>query len=188
MTGVKTCALPIYLKLQMIPQMAISGRVTDDRGEPIQGVVVNLYSSPVVDGERRIQSVEGQDTNDLGNFRFRGLRPGHYFVCAESHQGFPASPPLRPYAGACYPGPPNENDAGISLAPGVEQRIDMTLSPTELVSVEGKVIGATEGVIVGVLPQGQRWFQLPNHVAKVGRDGTFTISDLAPGSYDLVAG
>lgn len=66
--------------LRLAPLSAISGRVTDDGGEPVLGAVV--HASRVNGIEGKMRTVATAYTDDLGMYRLYGLRPGRYYVSA----------------------------------------------------------------------------------------------------------
>lgn len=173
------------LKIQMIPQGAIYGRVTDDHGEPIYRGSISLWSSFVIGGQRRTDAYGSSVTDDQGNYRFSGLRAGRYFVCADLHSEFDQAP-TRPHGGVCFPGQPESGASGIEMAAGSEQRIDLTVPPALLVSISGKVDGATKGTTVSVFT-GLGYGRRQSHEAPVRPDKTFTLTDISPGTYSLVA-
>ncbi|HLK64646.1 MAG TPA: carboxypeptidase-like regulatory domain-containing protein [Bryobacteraceae bacterium] len=71
------------LDLRMAPQCAISGRMTDQDGEAVADVPVTLlHPIPIESGASKWQRVGSNlsSTNDLGEFRIAGLRPGKYVI------------------------------------------------------------------------------------------------------------
>src|SRR5580698_8673777 len=111
------------LLLRMLPTAVITGRVTDEDGDPMSGVrVVALKKVP---GKSKWQEASGTEaTNDLGEYRLAGLFPGQYWIAAmpppdfrdyeEAHQASPtgadqgasrgASQPETRYLTTYYPG------------------------------------------------------------------------------------
>jgi hypothetical protein len=69
---------PSDLSLALVPSAVISGRVTDEYGEPAARVYVRATVKTVVAETR---------TNDLGEYRLFGLRPGAYLISAERYPG-----------------------------------------------------------------------------------------------------
>src|SRR5262245_24379944 len=71
--------------INMVKGGVITGRVTDETGEPIAGVTVTPYrcrdpeGKPAVPGVERFRISEGV-TDDRGIYRVYGLRPGVYVV------------------------------------------------------------------------------------------------------------
>ena len=60
---------------------AITGRVTDEAGEPIVGVPVRGYQRRLVSGRKVLWESASAQTDDRGVYRFANLVPGEYVVC-----------------------------------------------------------------------------------------------------------
>src|SRR5688572_19028114 len=75
------------LQLVMTATGAISGRVFDDTGEPLAMVTVRALKYSYADGERSLEEVGSQTTNDLGEFRLFWLPPGQYHLSATPDGG-----------------------------------------------------------------------------------------------------
>lgn len=65
---------------------SISGRVTDEHGEPLVGVAVRVFSLANVSGQPQLVAGDIATTDDLGMYRIGGLRPGKYSVAVLSVQ------------------------------------------------------------------------------------------------------
>ena len=64
---------------------AIAGQLTDEYGDPIEGVTIRLQRIRFVSGRRRLVEVPGASnsrTDDQGRYRIFGLQPGSYIVAA----------------------------------------------------------------------------------------------------------
>src|SRR5579864_9599269 len=55
---------PLLLKL--LPEGVIYGRVQGANRKPIENLRVNLFTTRVVDGRRRVEQTQGASTNDIG--------------------------------------------------------------------------------------------------------------------------
>ena len=114
----------------------ITGRITDDNGEPMARVQV--YTMYVAPGSTRGQRTGGNaQTDDLGQFRMFGLQPGDYMVVAEARGPTfvqPNAPPKREedkigFLTTYFPGTPDEASAqrvrtrAGGETPGVEIRM-----------------------------------------------------------------
>jgi len=169
-------------KLTLTPTGAITGRVLDSAGEPSQGIQVSA------DGPRG--NAAGVATDDKGQFRLGGLRPGKYRVKAVP-QTLPFPPEIR------SDGSTEIHDSATyfpdSLSAKTAQRVevkagadvsavDIRLVRTPIIEASGRVTGLPAGfknVMVSVEPAGQG--------ASVNANGTFTLWRLDPGKYTLVA-
>ena len=172
----------------------ITGRVSDEFGDPITGARVQVLRSQVQQGRRRLTpTANGAQTDDTGSFRVFGLAPGEYYVAA-SLQAAPLDSSDSPvsYAPTYFPGTGNVADAlRIPLTLGTEQSgINFVLQPVRAVRVSGTVVdsnGAPTQAILNLTPMGsgdEGGLQMGNP-ARVLQDGTFTILNVVPGDYVL---
>lgn len=72
--------------IQLWPPAAVSGRVFDERGEPVVGVPVRVLAQILVGGRPQIAAGLSTITDDRGAYRIAGLRAGRYFVQVPSVQ------------------------------------------------------------------------------------------------------
>ena len=195
----------------------ISGRVVDEYGDPIPDVSVTAMRQSWQGGRRRLVPSPGRiaQTNDLGQFRIYGLPPGEYYVSASlrsaglelldmqfmtsgaiatTTSGPSVSEPRSGYAATYYPGTANVGEAQrISLAAGQESSsADFALVPVRLARVSGIVIGSDgkplEGASVSAMPLNRELSgMLMQQNARSAKDGSFTLSNVAPGDYTLQA-
>ncbi len=146
--------------LRLIPTGAITGRVYDEAGEPIEGSRIRALRQSYERSQRQFVQAATAVTNDRGEYRLYGLPPGHYYVSATYMPALarevggataaqPAAGPIleEGYALTYYPG---TNDPGraapIALGAGEEVRgLDFTLLPKRTVRVRGRVFIATSG-------------------------------------------
>ena len=176
---------------------AISGRVIDASGDPVEYADVRLLRASPGDGRPVMRG--GSNTNDLGEFRFPRTEPGAYIVMVRPRRtggddralNAPATPqPIPTY----YPGA-----AALDQAQPIKVARGQSISDVDVVLAEG-IPAIVSGVVVGedgepVGPAGyimarsaMRDVQMPVEVAGTGLrpDGTFRLS-LAPGDYVLEA-
>ncbi|MGH9777699.1 MAG: MSCRAMM family protein, partial [Candidatus Acidiferrales bacterium] len=193
------------------PAAVIAGKVYDEDGEAIAGVMVQVLQHRYVQGRRQLAPVGQAATNDRGEYRVFGLEAGRYYVSATFRPGFggyffsgaatitrgvggPAQD--ESYAPTYYPG---TNDPGranpLELRAGNElTNIDFLLLPTRAVRIRGRVYNAVTGkpgrdVQVTVFDPSSRvraWFARPSAQVE-GPEGKFELRAVVPGSYQLVA-
>ena len=70
------------LLFRLVPSAVISGRIEDEDGSPLPWVRVSALRETYLRGRRRLVSEVTVVTNDLGEYRLFGLRPGRYFILA----------------------------------------------------------------------------------------------------------
>jgi hypothetical protein len=123
------------LIFRWIPLGAISGRIVDDAGEPVESALVQLVRSSIVGGRRVTATAAWSRSDDRGEYRF-GPLPGATYYLAVTATPWYASPHLVPqlanptvaYATVYYP---NSSElagaAPLVLKSGTEVRADFTL-------------------------------------------------------------
>ena len=177
----------------------ISGRITDEFGEPVANAVVSAMRYGFAAGTRRLMPAGGQNardtTDDQGHFRLFGLSPGEYVVSASFRTGGEAIDPAGEntgYAATFYPGTTNVAEAQrVSVAIGQEQgSVHFSLVATRLVRVTGTVLNSQGTPIAegGVMlsPSGGR-AAVPAPTGSISgaidRTGQFRVMNVPPGRY-----
>jgi hypothetical protein len=172
------------LDLQLTPAGAVTGRVTDENGVPVENASVST------EGSSRGQSA----VTDLnGAFRIGGLRPGRYRINVSENNPYGGPPEIRTdgttdvhYASTYYPGVLSTKEAGfVPVRPGSETSgIEIRLVRVPFVRVSGKTVGipSNAGNRMIMLEQGDGGWAVPPR-----RDGSFEFWRLDPGKYRLNA-
>ena len=75
------------LQVKMLPLGVITGRVTDESGEPLRSVRIQALSTDVRDGLRHTTRSRDVATDDRGMYRLWNLTPGKYYVRAAGWSG-----------------------------------------------------------------------------------------------------
>lgn len=179
--------LDINIRLQ--PLGSISGRVSDDSGDPLARYVVTVERMTYISGLRQTEPVARGVSNDLGQYLIEDVPPGRYFIHASSpqenhRQGSiiralkPSEADLR-WDEAFYPNAGELSNAGTILMTAGQQldRIDIEVSPHQYFPVRGRVINFEHPVqssrvnfkshspfapfSAGVVPQEDGSFELP---------------------------
>ncbi len=179
------------LLFRMLPTAVISGRITDEDGDPMSGVrVVAQKKKP---GKSTRESVGTEATNDLGEYRLAGLFPGQYWIVAMPPPDFrdyekpekllagEPQPDTR-YLTTYYPGAYDAIQASaIALKAGDEMPVNFTLVPARTYRVRGIVAGVTAGQKPAVELVSKAGDSM--RASEVGPDGQFEVRGVAPGSY-----
>jgi hypothetical protein len=172
------------LQLKLVPMGAISGRVLDADGQPMDGLQVHADQ-----GERTMRS---GITDDRGQYRIGGLGPGRYRVRAVT-QNLPVPPEIRTdgttevlYADTYHPGALDVTGAArVVVGPGSDVTgIDIRLVRVPIVRMAGRVSGLPEGakdVYLQVTRAGG------GQGVQVKPDGSFELWRPDPGKYTLRA-
>jgi hypothetical protein len=172
--------------------LAIAGRVVDDRGDPLARVRIRLER---LDGQMPGSLGRQRETDDRGQFRYFGLTPGSYIVCADlddlrSISRFEVTPRPR-LVPTCYPSVTDEGAAEpVVLTTSDADGIEIRLRRTQIFSISGVVVGASGGPPDGasLYVTSFRGTGSGTTPARLESDGSFSIQDLVPGSYILHAG
>lgn len=125
------------------PPSAITGKITDDGGEPVQSALVQLIMSRVAGGRRIVSTIAWARSNDRGEYRFAPIPEGSYYLAVTATPwytkaqvpGFDrASVEPRAsvaYARAYYPNTSDTSGAApLVVKPGEEAKADFMLTPT----------------------------------------------------------
>jgi hypothetical protein len=179
--------------LQMARWNTLSGTVTDEYGDPMQGVGVQVLQVQYEGGRRRLVSAGASRlTDDLGRYRLYGLTSGQYIVSAVVGQVSTAD--LPGYGRAYFPGTPNPAEAQyvfVGLAQDVTS-VDIALSRMRTARVAGIVLGPSgEPTAPGslTLAPSQRSLSVTNVPisARIAPDGMFAFPNVPPGEYVIQA-
>ena len=178
---------------------AISGRVVDANGDPVEGIDVRLMQLQFAANRRRLLPVVGVGrrlTDDQGRYRLYGIPPGEYMVIASIAADRPTaqtSVVLPPgYASTYAPGTPNASDATlvtVGLSDQVDD-VDLTLARVATARVSGTVVdslGKPLGASI-LMNRSQRSGAVsvePSSTARSTGDGRFEIRDVPAGEWVL---
>jgi protocatechuate 3,4-dioxygenase beta subunit len=190
------------LFFRMLPTAVISGRVTDEDGDPLSDV--RIIAQKRRPGKTGRESVATAGTNDRGEYRISGLFPGQYWVVAipppdardyeQPKQDLPANENASDgapqqdtrYLTTYYPGTFDVMQASpVTLKAGDEMPLGLTLLPARTYRVRG--------IVTGISPKQKTTVELVSpggdsaKSSDVGPDGQFEVRGVGPGSYVLRA-
>jgi hypothetical protein len=182
---------------------AITGRITDEFGDPVTDVQVQALRYQFLNGERQlVDAGRTAQTDDLGAYRIFGLMPGDYIVRASARPNMPQGPrgaetEQTGYPGTYYPGVTDVSQAQtVTAALGQElNSIAFPLVPARLSRISGTVMGSSGqpliGAVVMIRPRGSnalgalRMNMIGNGGGQVRPDGSFQLTNVPPGEYVL---
>ena len=193
----------------------VTGRVVDESGEPMARVGVTALRKLTAEekedwgpqaGKQEFMASNAALTDDRGEYRIFGLKPGEYYVKA-AESDMPAffgmsgeddsmSWSLRAalgnqYAPVFYPGVLQVDQAQpVALGPGDEVEADFAMRHVKTVEVAGRVIAAdgkpaTHAYVQMYVPENVSWTDELG--ASTNAKGDFSIKGVPPGSYILSA-
>jgi len=195
--------------LRLISTGAITGRVYDEAGEPIEGGRIRALRRSYERNQRQFVQAAAAVTNDRGEYRLYGLPPGHYYVgatytpalahevvVATAAQATAGSILEEGYAPTYYPATTDPGRAApIALGPGEELRgLDFSLLPKRTVRVRGRVFSAASGrpgrgasLWLYARESGARGSVFRMQTVVEDSQGAFEFRGVTPGSYVLGA-
>jgi len=179
----------------------ITGHVFDAKGNGMNGALLEvrpLRAGP--DGIVKPSLYPSMNyTNDQGEYRIAGLPPGRYIVVAQLSPIPMGSPLRRPpqaagtYVPTYYPGLSDAAQASpIDVVRGATTNgIDFSLLSVATYQVSGVVVDSdgrpVAGAVAKLLPRGSGSLALFQSTP-TGRDGTFRVLNVPPGTFVAVAG
>ena len=181
----------------------ISGRVTDETGEPVANASIYSLQSQFYRGRRQFVPVTAgmahATTDDSGLYRLTPVPPGDYVVLATFRETWVSDDKDKQtlgYAPSYFPGTASVADAQrIKLAAGQEaSAIDFSLVPGRTAAISGTVTAVDGAPLAGARVALRQEMMGPTGgtvsfagTARVAADGTFKLRDIAPGEYLLEA-
>jgi len=200
------------LLFRMLATAVVTGRITDEDGDPMSGVAVLAQKKKP--GKTARENVASGTTNDLGEYRLSGLFPGQYWIVAmpppdfrdyeRPHKKSPsgansadtqndsadandAQPETR-YLTTYYPGTYDAMQASsVALKAADEMPVNFTLAPARTYRVRGIVTGATAGQKFSVELFSKAGDSYHANADEIGPDGRFEVRGVGPGTYVLRA-
>lgn len=203
------------VSVRMVTGGAITGVITDEKGQPGVGAMVGAFQWRMQNGERTLVSAGNMaSSDDEGRYRIYSLLPGEYFVSA-MRQGLPQTtraltvqevdaalegrtvpvpPPPAPlrFAPVYFPGTTRAGDAvPITVNAGEERNnADIRLELVTTSRVEGTVVtaaGQPASQMIVIMASAPGSVLQTAMTTRVTPDGRFQIPNAQPGSYVLIA-
>jgi hypothetical protein len=176
---------------QMIPNSSLSGRVTDEAGEPVEDSLVQLFRSTIVMGRRKVQLCGWVYTDDTGAYRFSRLPSGNYYLAASGqpwYSTYRQSPDAAQLTSMSYPLTfyPNTRDwrsaSMVSLRAGDDATANLSLTATPGYNLTVQCDASVGSVQVSVIANA---FSGADTFAKVKTAycPSSSLGLFAPGSY-----
>jgi hypothetical protein len=178
---------------------AISGTVSDEYGEPVEGARVRVLQIRRVGDRIAAMASEGRPpswtSDDRGRYRAFGLLPGRYLVVADGEStlklvGDPTN--TTGYAPIFYP---NATNVTFALPVTIDQSdvsgIDVAFRPEPAARVSGTIVNSsgqlTNGFALLGVSQRSGAILLEPRMAPPRADGTYVFENVPPGDYVVQA-
>lgn len=191
------------LRLTLQPPGAVTGRVVDDDGLPVEGCRIILCRA---DAMTPVLSLSGETTNDKGEFRVERVPADRYVAYLRCNEALPTEHLLDvvPREGfeirstwlpVFYPDSETPDGAQvITVAPGLDPVLEFHLRATPVSTVTGSFaagpgVAWTEPVNINLhLPGDGASGTYTTHGGYLDeKRGRFVIPTVPPGSYQLIA-
>ena len=176
----------------------IAGRIVDEFGEPMAEVSVMPMRYQFFNGRRQlVPAGRFSQTDDGGHFRLYGLPPGEFYLSATLRDPASMMGPNTDrsgYAPTYYPGAISPQQAQpVALGLGGEVTgLTFSLLPVRTATITGTALDPQGLPLAGAFIQiaernGGMGFMMSFGGNRTREDGTFRLSNVAPGEYTLIA-
>jgi protocatechuate 3,4-dioxygenase beta subunit len=184
-----------------LPRMSvIAGRVTDEGGDPIEGVRIFATRLMFFEGQRRLVPIgtSSIQTDDEGEYRITRLAPGSYYVMATTKEMWSVTENGQDrqvgYMPTYFPGVTISSEARrLTLGPGQQVgAIDFSLVPGRSAKISGIAVDSQRRPFSRVsMTEEVRGLGFASFgggpSGAVAADGTFAIPNVPPGEYTIAA-
>ena len=181
----------------LIPGGVISGRLLDAMGNPLVSTSLSALTVSYEDGVRVLRPGTSTTSDDRGNFRLFGLRPGEYFVRADVR---PSASAPGEFVRAYFPGVIGLNGAVPIVvsesgeSPGADFRIPGGGIATVSGTLSGLPSAARTNIQFSLLPVGSDHLEDPSTISILNSAsaenravGEFELRGVPAGEYVLGA-
>jgi Carboxypeptidase regulatory-like domain len=186
------------IDIKMTPQSLISGRVTDEYGDPYPNARVSVVRWGYQNGQKRLQpGGPGALTNAEGVFAIGNLQAGSYYIAVTPRAVSTYPVPIQKgqeeaFVPTYYPGVTDPSSAiAVQVTVGLAARdVEIRMRKTRAYRIRGKVAGLAAGTsprngpaaTVRLAPKDGPNL---NSASAVVRDGDFDFEGVLPGVYIL---
>jgi protocatechuate 3,4-dioxygenase beta subunit len=182
------------LEFRMIPQGVITGKITDEDGEPVANATVEVsdYKLALSASQSSPTGVAPVRTNDLGQYRIFGIAPGTYRVRVRVESKTydnPAQGTTKKlaYPATYYPGTAEAPSATpVRVSSGNEQQVDIGLAKVPVFQLSG-LLSDQLSFVAPIMAVGRNGSVSDRYLARsTDNKGNWTIPDVPSGSYTVV--
>jgi len=191
------------LVLRLPPTAMISGKVTDEIGEPVRGATITVFRENHGAGVSRVEATANVATDDLGTYEVDSLGLGTYFVTATAQPWYAEHPVTSQasagmaslidrdldvaYPSSYYKEAAEADDATpIPLRPADQVEVDFHLNPVPALRLTLHATANPAGAVPVLRKPGFDGVGIPvDGRAEQTAPGVYEMVGLAPGKYTL---
>jgi carboxypeptidase family protein len=187
----------LELRIELKKGAVIAGRILNAAGEPQADLEVSAFRRTDKVGPLGFAQNGNARTNDLGEFRMASLAAGDYIVVASVPLGGPfeavQTATTTTFAPTYFPGTLDQNAARVmTLAPGqTATGVEFAIVRVAAFRVSGIAVDRagrpSPRAIVMIMPDLRTSASFAPMMSIAADDGTFTIGNVAPGTYRVTA-
>lgn len=179
--------------LKLIPESIVFGQVVDEKGEPLEGFTVVLFSRNPTNGSLFSERHQRVVTDDQGKFRVAGLSAGSYYLAVRAEQqaalrsSQKSEAPIG-FAPVFYPGVSDRSSAvPLKLRAGSTLQANFSLKRESFVQLSGTVTGYAPKDQVTLALQDSTGASADSDVTFNPATGSFHTKWIPPGVYTFAA-
>lgn len=177
---------PDHYNLSLQPQSVLSGIVTDQDGEPVQGARASVLRAVMVSGHKRLEPHENATTDEIGSFRFFGLGPGQCYIAVAAAADNSDANDGMGYPLTFYPNTTESMSAqAIDLLPGAAQQANVNVILDQSYEVKGHIDPPGASVRLALLAPADAitWLRPAYRSHFDAKTSNYVLSGVPPGSY-----
>lgn len=190
---------------RVVPHAVIAGIVRDEFGDPVTNAGISLFQLGWRDGQVVFAPSNQAETDDRGQYRIGGLRPGAYALCAAAEPNPNGASPFgavapqpgiadfqtrgepRFYKRSCYPANP---PASFQIGSAQQLQRDFVLGSARAFAVRGRVTNPPPETSFSVTLFRDDEVNVVEQPRLTGinlADGSFEFEGVEPGRYRIEA-
>ena len=181
--------------LLLAPAASIVGRVLDEQGQPVESATLQVYSTILWNGRKRLVAMNGANTDEDGNYEIGSLQPGTYRLqlnmrvvprFAVASRAAQAKLPDEVYPAQYYPQSSDASGAQpLILKAGQTEHADFTVKPVPAFSIGGTISPVKLGAFVRV--EDASGIPVNGGVQVNPQTGRWVIPALPAGTWKILA-
>ena len=136
------------IEVKLMPEGFIKGKVTNNEGEPVEGMGLQVMFQQINNGRKDWLPRGGAQTDENGEYEIEDLPPGQYLIHTSTRAVFfvnapsQGSPYTDVYPAQFFPNAPDRSSAQpVTVGAGQAAEADFRLSPVPSYSITGTVSG-----------------------------------------------